>query len=469
MKYQTPFSSRYGSSDMRSLWSIDTERKIWRKIWSSVASVQAEAGIVQQEQLADILKYQDELDLARSKEIEREISHDLMAELRVYADQCSIGGGVLHWGLTSADVKDNCDAIRQKTAATILLSRLRELLLSLSDRIEETANLVILGYTHLQPAEPTTLGYRLSLYAQDLLNHFESLLTMRAEIRGKGIKGAVGTSASLKDILEGSPLDVVDFEAKVMDQLDLQAHPITTQTYPRVQDYKLLAAISALAGSLHKFGTDMRLMQSPGFRTATEPFGENQVGSSAMPFKQNPILAERLCSLTRLVPSYAQTAWENAANSMLERTLDDSANRRTIIPESFLACEEALLLAKQIMDELHLDKRASRAQLEIYGPFAALERLLNDLVREGANRQEMHELLRVHSMKAWESIENGNGNPLLNNLKTDTKILKYVQPARIESLLESASYTGLASQRALDFVEVIYQRFNSHIKEQSGP
>lgn len=468
MSYQSPFSDRYGSAEMRNLWSIATERRIWRRIWAAVASVQAEAGLIDPEQLSDIAKHQDHLDLQRSLALEQEISHDLMAELKVYTGQCKTGGGVLHWGLTSADIKDNCDAIRQRTGATLLLASLSNLLLRLAERIEDTAGLVILGYTHLQPAEPTTLGYRLSLYGQDLLAGFESLLRIKREIKGKGIKGAIGTSAALHEMLKGTPLSVAAFEEKVMSSLDLPAFPISSQTYPRLQDFLMLGGLSGLASSLHKFGADIRLMQSPGFRTAMEPFGPKQVGSSAMPFKQNPILAERLCSLTRPIPANALTAWNNASNSLLERTLDDSANRRTIIPESFLALDEALILAFRIVDGLHVDGRAIQAQLETYGPFSALERLLNALVMKGAHRQEMHELLRVHSMKAWESIEDGNENPLRSNLMADPRILNYVQPAGIESLMDPASYTGLAEERAMGMAAAIRERFNRGADGETG-
>jgi adenylosuccinate lyase len=468
VKYQTPFADRYGSDEMRALWSTGTERKTWRRIWVAVASIQAEAGLISDEQLADIVKHQESLDLNRSLALESEIDHDLMAELRVFAEQCKVGGGVLHWGLTSADIKDNCDVIRQRIGTTLLLIKLRDLLLRLADRIQQTASLTILGYTHLQPAQPTTLGYRLSFYAQDFLMNFEALLRLKADLKGKGIKGAIGTSASLHEMLEGSTLSVPVFEEKVMALLELTAFSIASQTYTRLQDFILLATLSGLATSLHKFGTDIRLMQSSGFRTAMEPFGEKQVGSSAMPFKQNPILAERLCSLTRLVPAYAQTAWTNASQSMLERTLDDSANRRSAIPESFLAVEEGTALACRIVDGLQIDPRAIDAQLDLYGPFVALEQLLNALVGQGADRQEMHELLRVHSLQAWEAIESGDENPLIARLKTDTRILNYLQPVRIETLMKPAAYTGLAETRAEEMAESIRERFNHLAAEESG-
>jgi adenylosuccinate lyase len=251
--------------------------------------------------------------------------------------------------------------------------------------------------------------------------------------------------------------------------LELPTYSIASQTYTRLQDFILLGTISGLASSLHKFGTDLRLMQSPGFRTAMEPFGQKQVGSSAMPFKQNPILAERLCSLSRMIPAYSQTAWNNASNSMLERTLDDSANRRSIIPESFLAVEEGLMLAYRILDGLELDQQAIETQLDFYGPFVSLERLLNALVQQGANRQEMHEILRVHSLEAWEAIRSGNGNPLMGNLMADTRILNYLQPARIETLMDPDAHTGLAEARSLEMTRAIRKRFDRQSEGKSGP
>jgi len=244
-------------------------------------------------------------------------------------------------------------------------------------------------------------------------------------------------------------------EANAMQSLGIDAFPISTQVYPRIQDYTLLAALAGLAASMHKFAFDMRLMQSFGFRAAAEPFGENQVGSSAMPFKRNPIRAEKICSLARQAAAGLQEAWNNAAVTLLERTLDDSANRRRLLPETFLALEETLISAEDILEGLVIDVEGSTAAMETFGPFAAVERLLTQLVCEGADRQEMHERLRQHCMSAWTALQAGKPNPLSERLCNDTGVLRYLQPAKIQSLLDARSYVGLAPERAHAMAEQI--------------
>jgi len=459
MNYESPYTTRYGSDEMRSLWSERTKRLAWRKIWLAVAEVQAAAGLITPEQIDTIKESRDKVDIERAREIEAEIKHDLMAELKTYAEQCGQGGAVLHWGLTSADVQDNAEIVRQKAGLTMLLTKLRKSLLLLADHIAAWADQPVMGYTHLQPAEPVTLGYRLAGYAQDLMLHFEQLARLRMNLRGKGIKGAVGSSATFHEMLSGTNVTPQMLEATVMEVLGIEAFPISTQTYPRVQDYLLLSSLSGLAASLHKMAFDLRILQAPGFRTLSEPFGEKQVGSSAMPFKRNPVKAEKICSLTRQIASFSHTAWENSALSLLERTLDDSANRRSTIPEVFLAMDEVLLTLNSILEHLFVDKQAIQRTMASYGPFAAVERVLNELVRAGADRQQMHERLREHSMVAWEAVENGSENPLADHLSGDTTLLKYLQPAKIRDLLHADSYVGLSPQKAREMAAAIRKRF----------
>jgi adenylosuccinate lyase len=466
MTYQSPFTIRYGSDKMRALWSETTKRKIWRRVWVAVAEAQVAAGLVSPEQIDDIKEHSSDLDLQRAKEIEAEIGHDLMAELKTFAEQCPLGGKVLHWGLTSADVKDNTDVVLQRTALAIILGVLRDLLLHFADLIEATADLPVMGYTHLQPAEPTTLGYRLSCYAQDFLSHFDNLAHVRLKLRGKGIKGAVGTSAPFVEMLVDSQITPEMLESTVMGALGIEAHPITSQTYPRLQDHTLLSGLSGLAASLHKFAFDLRLMQSPGFRTAAEPFGEQQVGSSAMPFKRNPVKTEKICSLARQVAADVSVTWQNAASNLLERTLDDSASRRSIIPEAFLACDEILQTAVEVIVDLVVDETSCATHLSTYGSFAAIERILTALVRAGADRQEMHERLRQHSMRAWEAIQAGKPNPLHDQLTSDTTLLHFMQPARLQELLDASSYVGLAPDRARELATRIQERMQPEEKPE---
>ena len=466
MSYQSPFTTRYASNEMRAIWSEIAKRRAWRRVWVCVAEAQTAAGLISAEQMDDLRSQEENIDLKRAAEIEGEIGHDLVAELRTFAEQSLSGGAVLHWGLTSADVQDNAEILRQKAALALLLDRLRSGLLAFAARIEETHDLPVLGYTHLQPAEPTTLGYRLAGYAQDLNNHFDHLLRLHKLLRGKGIRGAVGTAGPFTDMLKHNDVTPEMLEATVMKSLGFEAHLITSQTYPRSQDYDLVSALGGLAASLHKVAFDMRLMQSPGFSVLQEPFGSEQVGSSAMPFKRNPIGAEKICSLAREVSAWTQVAWNNAANQLLERTLDDSANRRSMLPEIFLASDEMLITLIDLIGEFTIDDQARGKLLAEHGPFLALERVLTLAVQAGGDRQKIHEKLRKHSMKAIKALQKGRANPLVDLVAKDQLILKYLQPARIKVLLDSTTYTGLASQRALELANRIRSRFNPPPKEK---
>jgi adenylosuccinate lyase len=448
MNYDSPFSSRYGSAEMRALWSEDRRRKLWRRMWVALAEAQQQAGLVSAEQVADLRAHAEEINIERALEIEKEIGHDVMAEVRTYAEQCTLGGGIIHWGATSADITDNADVLRQYEAIVLTLDRVGKLLLSFATRIEQTRDLPCMAYTHLQPAEPTTFGYRLAVYAQDVLTHYAALKALLAGLRGKGLKGAVGTQASYGEILEDTPLSPGELESKVMASLNLPAFGIATQTYTRVQDYTVLATLAGLAASLHKFAFDLRIMQSSGFGEAAEPFGEKQVGSSAMPFKRNPINAEKICSLARYIAALPGVAWDNAAESLLERTLDDSANRRTILPEAFIALDEILLTARRIVDGLKIDETACARNLEKFGPFAATERVLMVAVKAGGDRQHLHERLREHSLKAWEAIKTDKPNPLAGLIALDPDFLRHIQPNRLKLLMDARDYVGTARERA---------------------
>jgi adenylosuccinate lyase len=447
-EYVSPFSDRYGSVAMRRIWSEQTRRLLWRRIWVALADTQHRFGMVSTEQLEDLRRHEGELRLERALEIEKEIGHDVMAEVRAYAEICPVGGGIIHWGATSADITDNADALRLRDALDLILEELAALLRATAGQIESRADMVVLGYTHLQPAEPTTLGYRLALYGQDLLDHYENLRRVRESIRGKGMKGAVGTGAAYGEILAGKGISADVLDATVMEALGLRAFPVAAQTYPRIQDYTVLSALAGVAASLHKFAFDLRIMQSAGFGEAREPVGAKQVGSSAMPFKRNPVKSEMVCSLARLVAVFPEVAWQNAAQSLLERTIDDSANRRTIFPEAFLASDEMLTTMTRIVTKLDVDEEGCRANLAKYGAFSASERVLMALVAAGASRQEMHERIREQSRKAWDALRTGRPNPLADLLAADTDILRYLQPARIRELMNAGAYVGTAPGRA---------------------
>jgi adenylosuccinate lyase len=305
-----------------------------------------------------------------------------------------------------------------------------------------------MGYTHLQPAEPTTVGYRLAVYAQDLLIDRAALRSVRAELTAKGIRGAVGTSASYTRLLAGSGRTPADQERDVLAAFDLTARDVATQTYPRKLDYLLLAQLAGLGASLSKFAADIRILSSPGFGEFFEPFGAKQVGSSAMPFKRNPVMCERIDSLARLLPGYAGVAWQNAATNYLERTLDDSANRRTILPEALLCADELLSLARKVVAGLRIDERRIAENLRTYGPFAGTEAVLMEAAKAGADRQELHEAIRESAMTAYEALARGETNPLAQLIADDERVARYVDPAEIRLQLDPTGHTGDAASRA---------------------
>lgn len=451
--YQSPYSWRYASHAMRHIWSEQHKRELWRKIWLALAEAQQSFGLVSAGQVDDLRLHVHEINIPRALEIEAEIHHDLMAELKTYAEQCPTGGGILHLGATSMDIEDNADALRLVASLDLILSRLDELLLAFAQRIDETADFPAIAYTHLQPAEPTTLGYRLASYAQDLLTDRAELKRVRDGLRGKGFKGAVGTAAAYADLIGLNELGT--FEDQLSQRLNLAFYPVTNQTYPRKQDYRVVSSLAAIGASLYKFAFDLRIMQSPPFGEWSEPFGRKQVGSSAMPFKRNPIQAEKIDSLSRLLAGMPNTAWHNAAHSLLERTLDDSANRRTLLPEACLITDELLTAATRLIKGMQFNLPTINRNLEQYAPFAATERVLMALARAGADRQLMHEKLREHALAAWDDVQAGRPNPLADRLRTDAEIGALLEPNQLDELLSVRGYTGLAADRARKMAQQI--------------
>ncbi len=446
--YLSPLTWRYGSEAMRQLWSEAEKRRLWRRFWVALASAQQAAGLVTAAQAADLRAQVDAVDIERAHAIEVEIRHDLMAEIKTFAEQCPIGGAIIHLGATSADVEDNADALRMRRGLELLLAELGKLLITLAARIEAEAETAAMAFTHIQPAEPTTVGYRLAQYGQDLLADFAELQRVCNEVRGKGLKGAVGTSASYAQLLAGTGFTPQQLESRVMDALGLAAFPVATQTYPRKQDWRVLNALAGVCASLHKFAFDLRILQSPPIGEWSEPFAAKQVGSSAMPFKRNPIAAENIDSLTRYVATLPRVAWDNAALSLLERTLDDSANRRIVLPEAFLTTDEVIRRAHTLIQGLNIWPAPTARNLRDYGLFAATERVLMVAVQAGGNRQELHEVIREQSLLAWQALQQGLPNPLAALLAADSRITQYVPASALPELLDAAHHIGDAPERA---------------------
>jgi len=465
--YASPFSWRYARPALRELFSERERRKLWRAVWVALAEAQQRAGLVTQAEVDDLRAHAGDIDLAAALAIEHEIGHDLMAEIRVYASQATVGGGKIHLGATSMDVEDTVETFRMRLALDQIVAALDELLRAFELQIDRYADLVCMGYTHLQPAEPTTLGYRLAVYAQDLLIDRAMLLAAREQLTAKGIRGAVGTSASYMRLLEGTTRTPQDQEDDVLRAFDLTARDVATQTYPRKLDYLLLSALAGLGASLSKFAFDVRVLASPGFGDLAEPFGAKQVGSSAMPFKRNPVMAENIDSLARLLPAYADVAWQNAATNLLERTIDDSGNRRTILPEALLCTDQIVSTAKKIVEGFRIDERRIAENLRTYGPFAGTEAVLMEAAKRGGNRQELHEAIRESAMRAYAALAEGGLNPLATLLADDERITHLVEPAEVREMLDPTTHVGDAPERARRLSKRIRDTLNTAEKNDA--
>ncbi|HZJ89020.1 MAG TPA: adenylosuccinate lyase [Sphaerochaeta sp.] len=438
----SPFTWRYGSTEMRTLFSEVHKRKILRRIWIALARAQSTVGLVSEAQLAELVATADKIDIKRASEIEAQIHHDLMAEIKAWAEQCPNAGAIIHLGATSMDVLDNMDALRLKEALSLIIERLEALLSSLLKKMEETKALATMAFTHIQPAEVTTVGYRLAQHAQDLGEDLIQLRSVRDRIRGKGMKGAVGTAASYAELLSGTGMSTKELEDQVMAEIGLSAYSAATQVYTRKQDLFIGQALSALAATVHKLFFDFRLLQAPPMGEWSEPFAAMQVGSSAMPFKRNPIHSEKIDSLCRYVEAQITPLWYNVGNNLLERTLDDSANRRIILPGIFLASDEVLVTALRVIEGMQIHPSGIQRNLDSYAIFAATERLLMELAKKGADRQAGHEMIREQSLKAWDAVQRGKPNPLLSLLQQDPMVSEHFTAEEVAELLNADDYTG---------------------------
>lgn len=453
--YLSPLTWRYGSDVMRKIFSEKHKYELWRKIWIALAEAQYEAGLVSKEELADLKKYEKDIDIEKIFELEKDTKHDVVAAIREFAGKAKIGGGKIHLGATSMDIVDNADMVKIQEALEIVEKKVVVILNLLADKIEEYSDFPCLGYTHLQPAEPTTVGYRLSFYAQDLLTAYEFIQFAKKTIKGKGMKGAVGTAASYKELLKDKSITVDQLELKVMKSLGIEAVLISGQVYPRLYDFIVLNALAMVTLALAKFAGDLRILQSPLYGEWSEPFGKKQVGSSAMPFKKNPISSENICSLARFVATLPQVTSENATLSYLERTLDDSANKRIVIAEAFLTTDQILITAEKIISGLVINKERVSFNLNQYASFASSELIILEAVKKGANRQELHEVLRNISMIAWADIQKGKENPMMKLLAADKLISRYLNKNQLEKLMEVETHIGDAPVRAKKLVKII--------------
>jgi adenylosuccinate lyase len=461
--WESPLSSRYASPAMQALWSERRRIGLWRRLWLALMESERELGLdVPAEAIAQLRAHLDDVDLARAAEYEKRMRHDVMAHIHALGDQAPAARPYLHLGATSAFVTDNADLILMREGLGLLLGRVAAVLVALSHTARRHRALPCLAYTHFQPAQLTTVGKRATLWMQEFLLDAEELLHRSETLQFRGVKGTTGTQASFLELFDGGHDKVRELDVRVAAKLGFpRVFPVTGQTYTRKQDAQVLAALAGIAASAAKFATDLRLLQHEG--ELLEPFESEQVGSSAMPYKRNPMRAERMTSLARFVIELEGNAWHTAAEQWLERTLDDSANRRLVIPEAFLATDGILVLATNVAAGLEVREAVIRRHVEDALPYLATERLLMRAVKAGGDRQRLHEVIRVHSLAVSQGVaERGATNDLLARLGSDPAFRALGIAAHPDEL-DPAQYVGRAPEQVDHFLDEVLPAVLHHI------
>lgn len=403
-RYISPWSQRYASPEMQSIFSPGNKYTTWRKLWLALAKAQKELGLpITAKQLQVMEKNIFNIDYQRAEELEAEIHHDVMAHIKAYAEICPLAAPIIHLGATSCYVTDNGDLIQMREGLKLLVKRLKESIKTLAAFAQKYAKTACLAYTHLQPAQPTTVGKRACLWLQDLLIDLKEISRRADELQFLGVKGATGTQASFLTLFDGDKRKIAKLEKLIASEFNFKkVFPIAGQTYTRKQDILVLSSLAGLGASIHKFGTDLRLLSHMG--ELHEGFSNKQIGSSAMPYKRNPILAERSCSLSRYLIALNENPLYTAATQWLERSLDDSANRRLAIPEAFLAADALLLLLNKIFSSLQVNEKVIEERLNLEKPRMVTENILMKAVTKGGNRQELHEKLRMMNIQNTQKL-----------------------------------------------------------------
>lgn len=467
-QYQNPLISRYASPEMTRLWSPQRIHSTWRRLWVALAESERELGLnISEEQVAELRSAVDDIDFPAAARYERELRHDVMAHVHAYGDRCPAARGIIHLGATSCYVTDNTDLMLMREGLTIVRDRLVAVIDHLADFAVRYRSLPCLGYTHLQPAQPTTVGKRATLWCYDLVLDLEELEHRLQTLRFRGVKGTTGTQASFLQLFNGDHGKVEALDQLVARKMDFaESFPVTGQTYTRKVDAQVLSVLSGIAQSAHKAGTDLRLLQSQ--KEIEEPFEEKQIGSSAMAYKRNPMRSERMCGLSRFVISLADSGAQTAAVQWMERTLDDSANRRLTLPQAFLAADAILILYANVSAGLVVYPHTIGRHLNAELPFMATEAILMAAVAAGGDRQHLHERIRVHSQTAARDVkEFGRENDLISRLKGDPAFVQ----VDLTGLLDAAHFVGRAPEQVdrfvTDVVEPIRSRYAAALSREA--
>ncbi len=449
--YLSPFSTRYASREMSYLFSPHYKYLTWRKLWIALAKGQKQLGLpISAEQITAMQTNCDQIDLAKAQEYEKKFRHDVMAHIHAFGDQCPQAKGIIHLGATSSFVTDNADLIQMHEALKLLRNKIVLILRHLYAFAAQYAGLPTLSYTHFQAAQPTTVGKRACLWLQDFLIDLQEIERLYDTMRFLGVKGATGTQASFVSLFNGDVSKVKELEALISKEMGFShLFTIAGQTYTRKQDILILNVLSSFAASAHKYATDIRLLCQ--LKEIEEPFGENQIGSSAMPYKRNPVRSERICGLARFLLSLHQNAPYTQATQWLERSLDDSSNRRLYLPEAFLSADALMNLLDNVTQGLVVNKHVISKHLLDELPFLITEQILMHAVKKGKDRQIVHERLRHHTLQAGRRIkQEGRPNDLLEEIQADPAI--GLSRAEIDAIVSSPELIGCAEEQTHSFL-----------------
>lgn len=449
--YESPLSARYADKEMKYYFSPDMKFRTWRRLWIALAETEMELGLpVSQEQIDEMKAHQDDINYEVARERERQVRHDVMSHVYAFGVQCPKASPIIHLGATSCYVGDNTDIIVMMQALSLVRDKLVRVIRVLADFAQKYKDLPTLAFTHFQPAQPTTVGKRAALWIQELLLDLEDVEYQLSKAKLLGSKGTTGTQASFLELFDGDHEKVKALDRRIAEKMGYEAcYPVSGQTYSRKLDSQVLSVLSGIAQSAAKFSNDIRLLQH--LKEVEEPFEENQIGSSAMAYKRNPMRSERIASLARYVIVDSLNPCITAATQWFERTLDDSANKRISVPEAFLAVDGILNLYANVADGLLVYPKVIERHLALELPFMATENIMMDAVKRGASRQELHERIRVHSMEASRVVkEQGGENDLLARIAGDPAF--GVTLEELNTLLRPEQYVGRAPQQTEEFL-----------------
>ncbi len=449
--YTNPLITRYASKEMQHAFSDEKRFKLWRKLWIALAEAEMELGLhITPAQIEELKSYADDIDYEAAERFEREVRHDVMAHVKTYGGQAKSADGIIHLGATSCFVNCNAEAIMLDEALDIILKKLVNVMDKLKSFALQYKDLPTLGYTHLQPAQLTTVGKRATLWLQDLEMDYYNLMHAKESVKLRGVKGTTGTQASFMELFDGDEEKVKALEEKVLTKLGYtKAFGVTGQTYPRKMDYNILCVLSQIAQSAYKFSNDIRLLQH--MKEIEEPFAKKQIGSSAMAYKRNPMRSERMGALARYVISLPMNSAITASTQWFERTLDDSANRRIVNAQAFLAVDAILNVYMDVAENLVVYDKIIARHIRAELPFMATENIIMACVKAGGNRQDLHERIRQLSMEAGKNVKvEGGENNLIELIKKD-ETFKAVWD-NLDDILDAKNFIGRAPSQTEEFI-----------------